>query len=207
MLSTLTIAAGLLVLATTTRTYILAITPGMRQGELVGLTWDNIDLDKRQITVTRTLQKIEGKFQFGETKTAHSRRVVPLSNTAVASLRAHRDRQHFERQTKGAKWLDHNLVFPNTQGGPYHARNLVREFQKALAAAGMAPINFHSLRHTCASLLLTQGVHMRVVVELLGHSQVRMTMDLYSHVVPELKCDPAEGMDVFLDTEGGSEAV
>jgi integrase len=176
--------------------YTLAITLGLRQGELLGLTWDSLDADKGVLTVSKALQRVEGKLQFVEPKTARSKRVVVLSNAAIMALKTHRVRQLEERLLAGSKWEEHNLVFPNTEGKPYDAGNM--EFHKALDRAGMPRINFHSLRHTCASLLLAQGVHMRVVMELLGHSQIAMTMDLYSHVVPELKREAADRMDALL---------
>lgn len=180
--------------------YMLAITLGMREGELLGLAWDAVDLDKRTVAVRQALQRIEGKLQLVEPKTARSKRVITLPKAAVATLKEHRIRQLEERLLAGTKWEEHNLVFPNTEGKPSDARNLVRAFHKALDQAGLARINFHSLRHTCASLLLAQGVPMRVVMEVLGHTQISMTMDLYSHVVPELKRQAADRMDDLLGT-------
>ncbi|MDQ5823736.1 MAG: tyrosine-type recombinase/integrase [Chloroflexota bacterium] len=107
----------------------------------------------------------------------------------------------------GAKWEEHDLVFPDTPGKPYDPRHMVREFVRALDKVGIPRSNFHSLLHTCASFLLARSVHMRVVMELLGHSQFAMTMDLYSHVVLELKREAAKGMDDFLNSPGDAEAV
>ncbi len=97
----------------------------------------------------------------------------------------------------GSRWQEHNLVFPNTEGGPYDAGNMVKRFHKALEVAGLPRINFHSLRHTCASLLLSQGVPMKVVQELLGHSDYYLTANTYSHVVPEMKREAADRLDIL----------
>jgi integrase len=181
--------------------YTLAITLGLRRGELLGLTWDSIDTGECILAVSKTLQRVEGKLQFVDPKTARSKRVVVLSNAAMTALKAHRIRQLEERLLAGSRWEEYNLVFPNTEGKPYDGGNMVKEFHKALKRASLPDTNFHSLRHTCASLLLAQGVHMRVVMELLGHSQIAMTMDLYSHVVPELKREAADRMDALFTAQ------
>ena len=133
-----------------------------------------------------------------EPKTKMSRRTIALPETAVNALRLHRTRQLEERLLAGSLWREHGFVFPTTIGTPMDARNLTRHFVKALKNAELPQKRFHDLRHTCASLLLAQGVHPRVVMEILGHSQISLTMDTYSHVIPELQKDAAAKMDELL---------
>ena len=121
-----------------------------------------------------------------------------LSSAAITALRAHRVRQLEERLVAGSAWQEQNLVFTNTKGGIYDPSNLVSEFHKALQRAELPKINFHKLRHTCASLLISQGVHMRVIQDLLGHSDFYLTMNTYSHVIPEQKREAADKMDRLL---------
>ncbi len=109
-----------------------------------------------------------------------------------------RVRQLQERLLAGSRWQDHELVFPTTIGTPMDARSLTRHFKKTLEKAGLPPKRFHDLRHTCASLLLAQDVHPRVVMEILGHSQISLTMDTYSHVIDELQNEAAAKIDALL---------
>src|SRR5262249_40590509 len=155
-----------------------------RQGEALGLRWDDIDLDGGSLTVRAALQRINGKLQLVEPKTKRSRRTIPLPQVAVNALRAHRVRQLEERLLAGDRWRDWGLVFCTPKGTPHDARNVTRRFQKLLGQTELPHQRFHDLRHTCATLLLVQGVPARVVMEILGHSQISLTLDTYSHVVP-----------------------
>lgn len=182
--------------------YTVAVTTGLRQGELLGLTWDNIDLEAGSLTVNKAAQRVDGKLTFVEPKSKTSKRTIPLTTTAVAALRAHRIHQLEERLLAGSAWKEQDLVFPNTIGGIYDAGNMVREFHEALKRAELPPINFHSLRHTCASLLLAQHTPMKVVQDLLGHSDFYITANTYSHVVQDLQREAANKMDSLLAGEG-----
>lgn len=182
--------------------YVLAISTGMRSGELLGLTWDNVNLDRGTLVVKETAQRIEGKLRFSDPKNRSAHRKVVLPKAAVAALRAHKVRQAEERLQKGARWQHHNLVFPNTLGALYDAGNMVKVFHKTLERAGLPRLNFHGLRHTCASLLLSQGTHMKVVQELLGHTDFYITMNTYSHVVEDLQREAANRMDGLLEGSG-----
>ena len=180
--------------------YSVAIAVGLRQGEALGLRWDDVDLDAGKLRVRVALQRVNGKLQLVGPKTAKSRRTIALPQTAVIALRKHRTRQLEERLRAGEHWQEMGLVFPSTIGTPHDARNVVRAFQKLLEQAGLPHMRFHDLRHTCASLLLAQGVHPRVVMEILGHSQISLTMDTYSHVIPSLQREAAQQMDAALGT-------
>jgi integrase len=177
--------------------YTLALHSGLRQGELLGLTWDCVDLDIATLTVCKSLQRVDGRLQYVEPKSKSSRRTVQLTRVAIAALHTHRKRQLAERLLAGSGWQENNLVFPNTAGKPYDASNIINQFHKALERAGLPRIRFHELRHTCASLLLTQDVPMKVVQEILGHSDYYLTANTYSHVIPELKREAADRLDAL----------
>jgi integrase len=179
--------------------YVLAVTTGLRQGELLGLQWSDIDWGSAELRVRRQLMRGPEGFEFPEPKTASGRRVVSLPARAVDALRAHRSRQLEERLAAGAAWHDWDLVFCNTVGKPIEGQNLTRRsFKPLLARAGLPPIRFHDLRHTAATLLLAQNVHPKVVQERLGHSQIAVTMDTYSHVMPSMQREAADKLDAML---------
>jgi integrase len=174
--------------------YVLAITTGMRQGELLGLRWQDVDLERRRLQLVRQL------------KTRQSRRAVVLSELAATALVDHRVRQAAEREQQGAGWEDHGLVFTNSVGGPLDPHNLrQRSFFPLLDRAGLPRIRFHDLRHSCATLLLGEGVHPKIVSDLLGHSQIGITLDLYSHVTATMQAVAAEAMGRLLSDQDGSE--
>ena len=178
--------------------YRVALALGLRKGEALGLRWQDADLDGAQLRVRYSMQRIEGKLQLVETKTKRSRRTISMPVSVVSALRLHRARQLQERLLAGAKWQDSSLIFTTTIGTPIDGRNVNRHFNAILKEAGLPKKHFHDLRHTCASLLLAQGVHPRVVMEILGHSTIGMTMNTYSHVIPALQQDAAALMDALL---------
>lgn len=177
----------------------------MRQGELLGLRWRDVDLDRAALQVRMSLQETTGRYILAETKTAHSRRSVALAPATVAALRAHRARQDAERLALGAAWdgaLD--LVFPNERGGLMIPHNLAkRSFKRLLARAGLpATVRFHDLRHTAATLLLARGVHAKVVSELLGHADIAITLRVYAHVTPHMQDAAARAMEAAFGAAG-----
>jgi integrase len=162
--------------------YVTAIHTGLRRGELLGLKWTDLDLDARTLSVQRSLDK-DGTFN--PPKRNKSRRTVKLTPQAAEALKGHRIRQNQERLRLGSLWDDRGLVFPNRSGKPMNADNLYhRDFKPLLEKAGLTGFTFHSLRHTCATLLLTKNVNPKIVSELLGHATISQTMDTYSHVMP-----------------------
>ena len=172
---------------------------GLRRGELLGLRWEDLDLDARLLHVRETVQRVQGAgLIVGPPKSARSRRSVPVPDMCVRTLREHRLVQVEERLLAGEGWIDSGRVFTSSAGTILEPRNLSRLFEERMASAGVRRIRFHDLRHTCASLLLAQGVQPRVVMEVLGHSQLAMTMDLYSHVMPTALREAAEAMDQAL---------
>ncbi len=177
--------------------YVLAVTTGLRQGELLGLHWDDIDLAGAALRVRHTLHELNGRLWIGEPKTRRARRQVDLPAIAVVALRDHREKMTTEGHPDG-------IVFCDTQGGALRKSNLVRRsFLPLLKRAGLPLIRFHDLRHTAATLLLAQGVHPKIVQERLGHSQVSLTLDTYSHVLPGMGREAASKLDALLMRTAG----
>lgn len=178
--------------------YAVALTMGLRQGEALGLRWRDIDLDLGYIRLSRQLQRINHKYELVELKTARSRRVLAVPAAIVDRLRKHKNGQDRERERAALRWHDKDLVFCRPDGYPLSGSVITHRFQELLARTGIARRRFHDLRHSCATLLLAQGVPARVVMEVLGHSQISLTLNTYTHVLPELKEEAAERMNEFL---------
>jgi integrase len=178
----------------------VALTTGLRQGELLALRWADVDLEGRRLAVRGSLHRpAGGGWTVEEPKTTRSRRPVVLAPLAVRALVAHRCRQGAERRAAGPRWADHDLVFPNRVGRPLANQNLIsRDFRPLLERLGLPRIRFHDLRHTAATLLLEAGVHPKVVSELLGHADVGTTLDLYSHVSPAMHAAAAQALGELL---------
>ncbi|MBX6765537.1 MAG: site-specific integrase, partial [Rubrobacteraceae bacterium] len=177
--------------------YVLAVTTGMRQGELLGLKWEDIDLDAGTLSVRRTLSEVRGGRKFEAPKSGKGRR-IRLSGRAITALRAHRKALLEERMQRAGLWQEQDLVFPSGVGTPMSGRNLYREFKTLLKRADLPDIRFHDLRHTCATLLLRQGVNPKFVQELLGHADISLTLNTYSHILPDMGDAAASAMDAAL---------
>ncbi len=167
--------------------YVLVATTGMRRGELCGLCWDCVDLEQGTATVRRQLLVFKDGLSLEDTtKSKRGRRSIALTDDAARELRAHRRRQAQERLLMGQAYQDNNLVFAREDGTPTDPREFTKRFQRILKRAGLPVVRLHDLRHTHASLLLSRGVHPKIVQERLGHASIRMTLDLYSHLAPGL---------------------
>ena len=177
--------------------YVLALTCGLRQAELLGLRWRDVDLSGAVLSVRQQVYRLAGEWHYTEPKTAAGRRTVSLSGACVEALRERRLAQTKER-LRAATWEDNDLVFANSEGRPMAKQALLRQFKTLLKRAGLPYMRFHDLRHACASLLLAEGIHPKVVQERLGHASIATTMDTYSHVMPSLQADAAERMDRLL---------
>ncbi|MHB8376677.1 MAG: tyrosine-type recombinase/integrase [Dehalococcoidia bacterium] len=179
--------------------YVLALTTGMRQGELLGLRWRDVDLEHATVQVRGTMQPTPAGLRIAEPKTHGSRRHVLLAARAVDALRRHRVAQAEERLRLGAAWEDNELVFANQVGRPIAAQNLLRRsFEPLLKRAGLPRMRFHDLRHSAATLLLGEGIHPKIVSEMLGHTRISTTLDLYSHVTPTMQRQAADAFDAIL---------
>ena len=167
--------------------YVLAVTTGLRRGELLALRWEDADLERGTLRVGRSLTREKGRYLMGDTKTKKGRRRVNLTPRTVAALKVHRKRQLEERVRLAGLYEDRGLVFATGTGAILSPENLVkRSFKPLLKRAGLPEIRFHDLRHTCATILLGRGVHPKLVQELLGHATVAMTLDTYSHYLPSM---------------------
>jgi integrase len=174
---------------------LLAATTGMRRGEVLGLRWRDTDLDAGRVAVRQTLaavRDVDGDcgrhlLVFGEPKTAKGRRTVPLPPQTVAALRAHRKAQAAERLLAGPDYGDQDLVFAEPDGSPIHPDKFRKRFEVRIGRSGLPPIRFHDLRHTYATLALRAGVHPKVVAEVLGHANISITLDTYSHAIPAMQ--------------------
>ena len=177
--------------------WVLATT-GMRRGELLGLSWEALDLDaglasiRRTLVTTQARRKGEPGMSWSEPKTDKGWRTVALDSATVAVLRAHRARQLEERLRVGAEYADQGLVFCTIFGGPIHPKTLSWYFDQAVKRAKLPRIRLHDLRHSHATLALKAGVHPRVVQERLGHANVGVTLDTYSHVSMPMQAQAAE---------------
>lgn len=164
--------------------YVLALDTGLRQGELLGLRWTDVDLGAATLRVSQTRQAIRGKATFGEPKSQTSRRTVTFSATSQRLLTAHRARQNEQRLSRGRRWNDTGLVFTRETGAALDGPTVTHRFQRFLEAAGLPRMRFHDLRHASASLLLIEGQPARAVADRLGHSTTRLTQDTYAHLSP-----------------------
>ncbi len=177
--------------------YVVAVHTGLRQGEILGLKWADLDLEAGKLTVQRSLS-IDGTFNPPKRKS--SRRTVTLTQTATDALKRHRSRQAEERLRAGARWVDKDLVFPNKVGKPMDANNLYhRDWKNLLRRAGLpTTFTFHTCRHTFATTLLRQNVNPKIVQHQLGHATISQTMNTYSHVMPDLGDVAADALEAAL---------
>ena len=177
----------------------LAVNTGLREGELIGLKWSDLDWKTQKLQIQRQVQRTKDQgLMFCEPKSASGRRVVFLGKTTIEMLRKHFELQQTERQFAGAKWKENDLVFPTSVGTPMEPSNLLKHFKDYLKLANLPDIRFHDLRHTAASLMLLKGIHPKVVQERLGHSDIGITLNLYSHVLPGMQEDASEKLDELM---------
>jgi integrase len=180
--------------------FILALRTGMRQGELLALKWADVNLERGSLLVRASLRALRGGgYEFNPPKTKAGRRTIALSSAMIEALKSHRKRQNEERLFLGAAWTDLDLVFPSQIGTPLDARNLANSpFRRVLQKAGLPRIRFHDLRHTCATLMLARGVDAKTVSDLLGHATIAITLNIYGHVLPNMRERAADIMDTIL---------
>jgi integrase len=181
--------------------YVLAIHTGMRRGELLGLKWDDVDLENATVRVRRTLTRIDNgkRLALGPPKNKQSRRTVRLTERAVESLRGHLDRQLAEIEALGDLYEDQGLVFTTEAGTPINPSNLrQRSLGRLLKRAGLPQITFHDFRHTYASVLFQKNVHPKIVSDTLGHASVGITLDTYSHMLPGMGGEAADAIGEVL---------
>jgi len=176
--------------------YHLAITTGMRQGELFGLKWSDLQWNNAKLHVQRQVQKIPGQgWGFVEPKTRSGRRTIKLGEGSLFILRQHWERQGLQKALAGHRWKENDLIFPSSVGTPGDPSNLRVDFLRTLEKAGLPKIRFHDLRHTAASLLLNHGIPVIIVSKILGHSKPSITLDVYGHLYHEMQDEAAITID------------
>ncbi len=179
--------------------YYLAIATGMRQGELLGLKWADLDREKGELQVQRQLTKKKGGgFELTTPKTRAGIRRINLGQNTLKVLQEHRQAQFLEMQAAGIYWQDQDLMFPSKIGTPMDRSNMRWFFKGLLKSAGLPNIRFHDLRHTAASLMLNNGIPLIIVSRRLGHAQPSITLDVYGHLIPGKQQEAALLMDELL---------
>jgi len=180
--------------------FFLAISTGLRRGELLGLKWGDVDFDRGILVVRRTVQRtVNGLIVKEQPKTDNSRRLVNISPATVDVLRQHQKRQAEEMLKFGLR--DIEFIFTNTVGNLMEPRKVNHIFDRIIGKAGIPKIRFHDLRHTHATMLLKQGIHPKIVSERLGHSSIGITLDIYSHVIPSMQREAAVAIDQVLQKD------
>jgi integrase len=183
--------------------FVVAVTTGLRQGELLALRWRDVNLEAATIQVTGTLTCDGQGLAVTAPKATRSRHQVVLSPPSVAALVRHRSLQAVERERMGAIWVDQDLELPNVIGGPVQRDHLVRRHcLPLLLRAGLPTVRFHDLRHTAATLLLGGGVHPKIAAEMLGHTTVAITLNRYSHVTETMQREAAQVMGAIVSPAG-----
>lgn len=167
---------------------------GLRRGEALGLTWAQVDLDAGTLKVTATAGRVGKQLLISSPKTERSRRTIPLSPGVVTMLRTHRKAQLEERMRAANLWMDHGLVFTTELGKPVEGTSVLRDLKLAATKAGVSGATVHTLRHSAATLWLEGGVHIRAVADLLGHSSISVTGDVYAHVTDDTARAAVDGL-------------
>lgn len=178
--------------------YIVALATGLREGEILGLRWNDVDFDRRSLTIRTQVQRTREGLIVRELKTRSSHAVVPLATFAAEALRTHRARQDAERGAAGHSWREMGLIFPSSIGTPTEPRNLVRDWHRQRERLGVPSCTFHNLRHTCALILHARGVSPKDIQAVLRHLQLSITMDLYTHIFADARQATADAMDSAL---------
>jgi integrase len=177
----------------------LAVTTGMRQMELLGLKWADLDWVNQTLKVERQLARPTGEdVSFTQPKTRYGKRTVVLGSGTIQALQNHNERQNLARQKAAENWVEYGLIFTTRYGTPHHPRNILRDFKLLAERAGLPIIRFHDLRHTAASLMLNHGIPVIVVSRMLGHAKPSITLDVYGHLLPSMQIEAAEKIDVLI---------
>jgi integrase len=178
---------------------LLAVTTGMRRGEIMGLKWDDIDLNTGCLTLRRAVIQIGEKLMFKAPKTQGSRRTIVLPKAAIAGLKAHKEQQDAEKRLFGEGYQKNDLVCAMPDGQPIPPDDISNKFRWIVKRAGLPYMRFHDLRHTSATILIASGVPVKVVSERLGHCNTSITQDIYTHVLPNMQQQAADVMDALLE--------
>lgn len=180
--------------------FYLALDTGMRMGELIGLQWKDVNWENQTLSIRRQIQRLPGQGLVEvEPKSKTSKRMIKVGKNTIQKLYAQEATVMQLKEFAGENWSEHDLVFPNTVGSPLEQGNIRRTYQKLIKEANLPYIKFHELRHTSATLMLQAGTNLKIVQNRLGHSQISLTLDTYSHVLPNMQDEVAEKMDELLN--------
>jgi len=186
----------------------IAVTTGLRKGELLGLKWSDLDWQTGRLQIQRQVQRRKGEgLVFCEPKSASGRRVIIFGEKSIQRLHDYKEEQYGERFRAGDRWEENDLIFPSPKGTPLDQSKVNKIYRECLKKASLPNIRFHDLRHTAATLMLQQGIHPKVVQERLGHSDISLTLNTYSHVLPSMQDEAAEKMDDLLTLTDVSEEL
>lgn len=179
--------------------YTVAIWTGLRQGELLGLRWTDVDFEHAELDVRRQLKRVPNEgLQLLPLKTAASRALLPMTDAVVSALLRHRERQYEAKERTGARWHETGFVFTSPVGTPLDARNVIRQWHDDLDRAEITQRHFHMLRHSCASFNYARGARDREVMEMMRHTQLGTTMNLYTHLRPDARREMMSRLDGLL---------
>ena len=179
--------------------YYLAVSTGMREGELLGLRWDDVNLDQGVLHVRFSLKRLwSGVLALQQPKTKTSVRAIKLGSQTVEILQLQKIRNSIDAEKAGKLWKEQNFVFPSSVGTPMDPTNLIKAFRKLLRLADLPRIRFHDLRHTAASLMLNNGVDVLVASHRLGHARPSITLDVYGHLIPSMQAHAVEVLEELI---------
>jgi integrase len=188
--------------------FLLAVFTGLRRGEILGLRWKDINMEAKTASIRKNLVVVEGKLVLQEPKTNGSIHSVSLPSTTIEALKKHKRIQNQEKLKMGINYQDNDLIVATSLGTPVSPRNLLRSFYRIIERADLPKISFHALRHTHATLMLKQGEHPKIVSERLGHSNTRITMDIYSHVLPNMQQEAVDRFErMFLSNKKSTKTL
>ena len=180
--------------------YVLVLVLGLRRGELLGLSWELVDLDGGQLYIEEQIQRANGQLIRHRTKTEASEAPLPLPDLCVAALKLRKEQQDADREKTGDAWTDTGLVFTTRHGTPIEPRNFNRSFYRRLDKAVVSKIKLHGTRKTCGSLLAALDVHPRVAMQILRHSRIAVTMEIYTEIPSAATREALRKLGQWLDS-------
>jgi integrase len=181
--------------------FVIAIYTGLRRGEVLGLKWADIDFKTQVINIRRSLACTDNGLILKEVKTKSSRRQISISPLVINELLAHKEQQDSLKKRLGLIFNDEDLVVTDELGGRKDPRNLLRQMERLIKKAGVKRISFHGIRHTHATLMLTNGENIKVVADRLGHSRASTTLNFYAHSIPAMDANAAISFENFLNND------
>ncbi|GAB3423497.1 hypothetical protein GCM10027569_56190 [Flindersiella endophytica] len=183
--------------------YVLVLITGLRRGEVLGMTWDRVDFDRQEMTPSMALQRVNRRLILDEAKTEASEEPVPLPDICATALQSRQVEQDRHKKALKGRWPDRaNLVFTSRYGKPIEPRNFNRSFSARCEKAGVRRIRLHDTRHTCGSMLAALDVHPRVAMQILRHSKINVTMEIYTHVPDAVTRDALKKLADSIQGEG-----